>query len=56
MLFNPDDICDIARVLRRLSQMTYAQIVAWGSNSREIAKKLCGEKEFVNKYIRLIES
>lgn len=56
MLFNPNDICDIARVLAKFSQMTSAQLVAWGRKSRELAEKLCGEQAFVNKYIGLIES
>lgn len=56
LMFNPEDINDIAEKLLAVVSMTKDQRDAWGRKGREIAETLFSRDAFVDKYIQLIES
>ena len=56
LLFNPQNVDDIAEKLERMMQMPKDQMEQWGRRSRELAEERFSEESFVNQYISLIES
>lgn len=56
MLFDPDNVDEMAQVLLAVDKMSVEQLQAWGKNSRERAEKMCNKKNFTESYISLIES
>lgn len=56
ILFNPNDIENIADAIIRLVNMADEDLLLWGQRSRSLVEKLCSELTFVNKYIGLIDS
>ena len=55
LLFDPNNVEDIADKLMQMINMPQGQRDQWGRKSREIAVDLLSEESFVNKYISLIE-
>lgn len=55
LLFNPNDIDDIANKIIAISTMDNDTLREFGNKSRCIAEQLCSEKTFIDKYIKIIE-
>lgn len=55
-LFNPLDIESMSEAMLKVSNMTDEELATFGKNSRTIAERQCSMEEFVNKYIKLIET
>lgn len=55
LLFDPNNVEDMADKLLQMINMSQEQRDQWGKKSREIAVDLLSEESFVNKYISLIE-
>jgi len=56
LLFDPNNVEDIADKIEKLISMTKEEREEWGKRSRSIATELFSKESFVNKYIELIES
>lgn len=55
LLFNPNDVDDMALQLEKICTMSANDLTIWGKNSRKIGEKLFSKDAFVAKYISLLE-